>query len=627
MIYDTFCKKIKKYISLQFFTILILFAFTSCRSTNEAEVRFFDQNTNPYVPLIDKNSLIMDSYIDINPFQEEGLAWAPFILPNENWLSVLPSDSLVGYWNGANNPILPPEPGNCRILDDTEISNLPKGELKRVQFESDNLFPHHDFKKLFFLMSSESKKPFAIVKMNAEGKASCFIALKKYVISTGYGDLRREFQVDSETTNVKVPFFDSSYVKIIPKGINGIKNGDILRLGRTLSEENLKKIEENFQSGSMLIPSRIAKDLFVVGNIQTKRMNVDEYQKTSILIGEKPFELQLEPALYTFAVLRKNKLVCLKSIELSDNEIFELNCEGEDKYFLDSEQDNNSYIFDNSIFPIQMMESNVFLNWLFAGSKILLANFYNVNLDFEIKNDSEQEVNKKLNFIAQNYDKKYVSFSNNFFINQLNSMNEMNRFDFNKIYIGVSGKMLSPNVSFLRNDSQNLPFLGIPLGGTGEKNLAHNAVPFSAFTKINRLIYKPEFLKFSNIQASNGATFSIFEPLTLLDNDSMFSSYVQQKFRLRILIPEWNSTNVVEMYVNGKLRRRWVLDRGDLSKPFSAGFEENIMETKAFTVRWLAWGDEYLPDFLVGTHNSIPFAITRDFCVDYSGDGICHVEQ
>lgn len=51
------------------------------------------------------------------------------------------------------------------------------------------------------------------------------------------------------------------------------------------------------------------------------------------------------------------------------------------------------------------------------------------------------------------------------------------------------------------------------------------------------------------------------------------------------------------------------------------------MEPKAFTVRWVAWGEEFLPDFLMGLKNTLPFVITRDYCIDTVGDGICHVEQ
>ena len=627
MIFNTFLIKTKKYKLLRLLGILIFFCFTACRSTNETEEKFFNQFSSTYGTKLDKNPLIMHSYLDINPYKETGFAWAPFVLPNENWMSIRPSDYLVGYWNGINNPILPPDPGICRILDDSEIINLPKGELKLIEFYSNSLAPHHDEKKLCFLLSSESKKPFAMIRMNSEGKASCFIALKKYVVSTGYGELRREFEVNGNESKVKVPFFDSSYVKVSAKETNGIQIGDLIRIGRSFSVNNVKKIEENFQEGGFLIPSKVRGDLYTVANIQSKRMNVDEYQKTTVLIGDKPFELQLEPALYTFAVLRKNKLICLKQVELTENEIFELSCSGEEKISIEVEQDSNSIIWDTTILPAQLTESNSFLSWLFANEKVYLPNFNFMNQDFEAKKELEQEVNKRFAIIAKHPDKSIVTFNSNYLINQYDSLTELNNFDINKIYLGVTGKMNNTNISYLRRDSQNLPFLGIPLGGIGEQNLAQNSVPFSAFTKLNRIILRPEFIKYANVQASNGVTFSIFEPLTTQNNEGMFSSYVQQKFRLRVAVPEWNATNIVEMYVNGKLRRRWILDRGDVSKPFSASFEENIMEFKAFTVRWVAWGDEYLPDFLVGTHNSQPFAITRDFCIDYIGDGICHVEK
>lgn len=626
MMFNIFLEKIKKYKSLHVLFLFPLILVASCQTGNKAEERFFAQFSTDFSPVKDKSPLVMHSYIDVNPFYEEGFAWAPFVLPNQEWLPIRLSDFLIGFWNGKNNPILPPDPGICRILDDSEISSLPRGELKLVQFFSNSITPYHDEKKLFFLLSPETRKPFAIVKMDYEGKASCFIALKKYVVSTGYGELRREFEVNGSENKVKVPFFDSSYVKILASDLNGIKNGDILRIGRSFSKKNIKSIEENFEDGGFLIPSKLSGDLYQTANIQSKRMNVDEFQKTAILIGENPFEMQLEPALYTFAVLRKNKLICLKTIELTDNEIFEFTCKESERNIEDFEQDFNSVFFDTTLLPPQFIESSAFLSWLFSSKQYLLPYFNVQTQELEVNKDVEQEINKKFQFIALDNKKNYANLYPHYLIHSNKLTFSASNFDINKIYLAITNKSQDISID-LRRDGQNLPFLGIPLGGISEQQLAHNSVLFSVFTKINRIVPRAEFLNYSNVQASNGTTFSIFEPLTMQNNEGMFSSYVQQKFRLRVVIPAWNATNVVEMYVNGKLRRRWVLDRGDISKPFSASFEENINESKAFTVRWIAWGDEYLPDFLIGANHIQPFSITRDFCIDYSGDGLCHLEQ
>ena len=629
---NTFNKKLSKNSLLNktpFYFMFFILLFCGCASSNEEEKLFFEENARPFFSKQDISSLIMYNYIDINPYKSKGLAWAPFILPNETWTSIRPSDFLIGYWNGENNPILPPEPGICRTLEDSEVENLPKGDLKLVHFVSDSAVSFHDEKKLFFLLNPVNHKPFAMVKMNSDGKASCFISLKSYLISTGYGQMRRELLIDKQETNIKIPFYESSYVKIDPKLINGIFKGDILRIGRSLSNHGLEKLTDNFNEGHFLIPSKINDDLFISGNFLTSNMGVQELLNSSLLIGQKPFELQLEPSLYTFAIIRKNKLVCLKSVDLKENEIFELSCadsDNEDDFIFEDEK--NNYFFDATIFPSTIIESKEFQNWVFSNNNNLLLSSPNYFQDYVFRKEDENETNKNFNLVFYNpYNKLTSIFSNSNILSQITQINEINKNDFNKIYLGVTSNITSKYISSLRNNSQNLSFLGIPLGGTGEQSIANNAVPFSSFTKLMRIVPRSDFLKYSNIQASNGAIFYLFEPLTLPNNEGLLSSYIQQKFRLRIAVPPWNSTNIIEMYINGKIKRRWILDRGDISKPFSMSFEESISESNAFTVRWAAWGDDFLPDFLTGTKNTLPFAITRDYCIDNIGDGICHVEQ
>lgn len=631
MIYDFFYKKFMKnkmLYKISIYFIFLILILCGCTTSNDKQKIFFEENTKVFYSKQDVSPLLMYSYIDINPYISRGLSWSPFVLPKEKWTSIRPSDLLIGYWNGENNPILPPDSGVCRTLEDSEVENLPKGDLKLIQFISDGVSPHQDEKKLFFLLNPVNHKPFAMVKMNSEGKASCFISLKSYFISTGYGQLRKEMQVDGKETKVKIPFSESVYIKIDPKLINGISSGDILRIGRSLSDHGITKLTENFNEGNSLIPSRISGDLFVNGNFATSNMGVQEFLNTSVLIGKTPFELQLEPSLYTFVIIRKNKLVCQKSVELKDNEIFELVCpEIEDKDEIVFENETNTYFFDATIFPSTIIESREFQEWMFSKNNFLLSS-PSYFQDYVFRKEGEIETQKMFNLVFLNpFDNIPSIFSINNSFSVISQIKEINKNDFNKIYLGVTSNTSSKYISLLRDNSQNFPFLGIPLGGSGEQGIANNAVPFSSFTKLVRIVPRSDFLKYSNVQASNGTLFYLFEPLTIPSNEGLLSSYIQQKFRLRVVAPPWNSTNVVEMYINGKIRRRWILDRGDVSKPFSMSFEESISETNAFTVRWAAWGEDFLPNFLTGTKNTLPFAITRDFCIDNIGDGICHVEQ
>ena len=606
------------------FLFFLLF-FYGCVNTDKSQNSFFEEYSIPYNSRIDDSPLISYNYTDINPYITNGLVWNPLILPNENWLSLRESDFLVGYWNGLNNPILTPEPGICRTMEDSDVDSLPKGPLKLVYFTSDRINPEQDEKELFFLLSPSGQKPFAMVRLNADGKASCFISLKSYNISTGYGQYRKEIQVNGNETNIKVAFPENTFIKIDPKVTNGINEGDILRIGRSISEQGITALNANYNEGNYLIPSKIDGDLFVSGNFGTKNMGVDEYLKTSILIGKKPFEIQLEPSIYTFAVLRKNKLICLKKADLKEFEIFELSCPQPQKEDIEFEDETKNYYFDASVLPSSIIDTKQFQEWAFNTPNYFLLTSPNYYQDFFYKKEEELSLIKQFSFVYQNSDTKLPRY-----LPQIYSAiapSDITKSDLTQLYFGVTSDVNSNYISSLRNNPQNRYYLGIPLGGPGEQNIANNAVPFSSFTKLTHIVPTQDFLKMSNIQASNGALFYLFEPLTLPHNEGLLSSYVQQRFRLRIMIPAWNSTNVVEMFVNGKIHRRWILDRGDISKPYSKSFEEGMSESKAFTVRWAAWGPDFLSDFLTGTKSTLPFAITRDYCIDTVGDGICHVEQ
>jgi hypothetical protein len=621
-------KKLIQYSLLHKMSIIFLFFllfFYGCVNTNENQNKFFEEYSIPYSTKEDNSPLISYNYTDINPYITSGLVWTPFILPNESWISLHESDFLIGYWNGGNNPILAPEPGICRILEDSNVDSLPKGPMKLVYFTSDRINPEQDEKELFFLLSPSGQKPFAMVRLNADGKASCFISLKSYNISTGYGQYRKEIQVDGGETNVKVPFPENTYIKIDPKVTNGINEGDTLRIGRSISEHGISTLKSNYNEGNFLIPTKIEGDLFVSGNFESKNMGVDEYLKTSILVGKKPFEIQLEPSSYTFAVLRKNKLICLKNVNLKESEIYELSCPKIQKDDIDFEDETKNYYFDASIFPSSIIETKQFQDWAFSSPNYFLLTSPNYYQDYIYKKEEELNLIKQFSFMYQNSKTKLVRYLPNTYT--VIAPSDIKKSDLTQLYLGVTSNITSSYISSLRNNSANHYYLGIPLGGTGEQNIANNAVPFSSFTKLIRIVPTQDFLKMSNVQASNGVLFYLFEPLTLPQNEGLLSSYVQQRFRLRIMIPAWNSTNVVEMYINGKIHRRWILDRGDISKPYAKSFEEGMSETKAFTVRWVAWGEDFLSDFLTGTKNTLPFAMTRDYCIDTVGDGICHVEQ
>lgn len=128
----------------------------------------------------------------------------------------------------------------------------------------------------------------------------------------------------------------------------------------------------------------------------------------------------------------------------------------------------------------------------------------------------------------------------------------------------------------------------------------------------------------SNTMITNGAEIRLFD-YSFMDSQN-FSNIFGQKFRLRVSVPAWNSTDIVEMYVNDKLYQRWVLDRGDLSKPYSVNLEQNTVLDDNFKVQFKAWGPSLLPDFFTNRDEK-PFAQTRDYCVKVKSDSECNLHE
>lgn len=128
----------------------------------------------------------------------------------------------------------------------------------------------------------------------------------------------------------------------------------------------------------------------------------------------------------------------------------------------------------------------------------------------------------------------------------------------------------------------------------------------------------------SNTAMTNGAEIRLFD-YSFMDSRN-FSNMFGQKFRLRISVPAWNSTDIVEMYIDDKLYQRWVLDRGDLSKPYSVNLEENTALDDNFKVQFKAWGPSLLADFFTNRDEK-PFAQTRDYCVKVKSDSDCNLHE
>lgn len=248
-----------------------------------------------------------------------------------------------------------------------------------------------------------------------------------------------------------------------------LMSGDVIRVGRSFSDQ------ENFLDDPSSFPMELDSDRYEKSNFQSQAMGVDEYLKTSLVVGQKNDFTWLKEGWYQIAVLRKNRLICTRKYKFVSNENVLIGC-------------------------------------------------------------PEKRIKKT----------------------------DLSDFDWSE--------------------------------ENGSDDLKHQ-------------------------QPDNGAE------LRLLDNSSSVKksdSYLVfgQKIRLRVFVPAWNSTDIVEMYSDGQLEQRWVLERGDISKPYSVNLEKNLSTEKNFHAQFKAWGNAALPDFLTGEDEK-PFAQTPIFCVKVKPDSEC----
>lgn len=557
------------------------FFIVSCTHDKKNElVLNLEELSTPYPTEESSSSTLKLNYYDISPYvTSKGFLWQPFILATSNNYKVSESELLLGYMAENDNLIFPPQSGSCKILQKSEKYTDKKKKL--VSFLSSSSEPEADAGNLFLLLDNDNLQPYAIIKLNKHGTAHCYLPSSNYHLSYNFGLQRKEFVINTEDSRseIKIEFLTKGYLKINPDDANNIQNGDLLRIGRKFEILADAKIQ---QPNDNLIPTQIDSDLFKPSNFLSQIQGVDEIFQTSFLIGHTPFSLQLEEGSYKAAILRKNTLICLTEIKIENNAPVNLKCPKKQTTDLEEKIFNRNEFnisFDTTFFPEQLNQEAQFQQWFLANKENYIPILFS---DLKEKNNKEQ---KKISFLFLSNNNDIKQFPENFDL----KINDKNSF--------------------------------FPIFGTDMRNIIEGAVPFTNFTTLHSQyqLEPSNILSNSALSVTNGVDLKLLEPF--LAKDGSLTSSNEQRFRIRITVPSWNSTKVVEMYIDGKLHRRWILNRGDLSQPLSTTLDDKTFQEKDFVVRFVAWGDEALPDFLFGLDGEMPYARTRDYFVAIAGAG------
>ena len=557
-----------------------LYILTSCVHDTTQPVQNINEISHPYPSNESKSPVVELNYSEILPYltKSKDFLWNPFILPVEANYEVEQSHLLLGYQIDPDNFIFPPQKGSCLLIKKGNLEENKNNKL--VKFKSLNPFSEMAEGEIFLLLNFDDLSPYAILRFNRLGESQCNLPKSSYYLSYKYGSFRKDFPINTEDKSlIKVDYNKKGVLNITPSFTMNVVNGDLIRIGRKIQTENkLIDMKENS------IPIQIENDLYRPSNSMSQKMGVDEILQTTILVGNNPFHIRLNQGQYSIAILRKNNLVCIKEVEIEENKAEDLFCPKGNNLNMEQQilSNNNLNIsFDTTFYPERLNQNSAFQKWFIPNENFIMPN--------RIKDTRESLAEKNQN--------NHFTF---LFQPSLNS----------------ETRELNQNFNFKIND-KNSPY---PIFGTDLKNIVNGAIPYSSFTSIQLpppLNYQTLFSSNSIINSTNGVNIKLFEPI--LNQDGMLSSSFEQRFRFWIYIPSWNSTNVIEMDVDGKLYRRWILDRGDVSLPFSTTLSEKTNEKKQFHVQFFSWGQEPLPDFLYGTEGQMPFSRTQNYTVTMTG--------
>jgi len=576
-----------------------MFFLYSCTSTPPTELQPLQgaESYNTETKLTGKSLMLTTKNLQ----DVEGLSgplWAPFVLPLENYTQTNAS-LFMGIFQ-PNTPgeskdfLSPPEEGECTLLSRSPVLDKKtnkKGEMVLSTQKKLYVFENQTKQKrlntsLFFILDNESHLPVAVARLNTKGESKCFLPAKPYVISIGYGRYRHERHIDGESRIVGLKFPKVSALRIRSTPNNNIKVGDTIRIGRKFNLGLTEK--KNSEFPEIHIASQILPDLYVNADMKSHDFSIDEFLKTSFLVGKSRYQIELEEGNYRVAVLRKSKLLCIDTFKLEADSNHEINCsttESQSQEEIAYQFNSEDTIFDVGFRPKHLIKESSFVNWTVDTPGTILLG---PGKTTKKNNDSSTPVSEDF-------------FSLIFKTNPDSSVEQTNY-----------------SASF----SEAINVFKLPLKGMSYKSLIFGQVPFSEYVLAKSREYLvPNFLNKTNVMHTNGAEITILEPVQT-NQGNLYATSVQD-FMIRIFVPKWNSTQILEMYVNDELFKRWILDRTDLSKPFSTTLKTNTYESGNFLVRFTAHGEIPLPNFLTGRDSFLPFVETRVFCVSLDGKDQC----
>ncbi len=435
-------------------------------------------------------------------------------------------------------------------------------EKKLYQFRAKN---NKDSNELFFIFSKNESTPVAAVRLDDRGVGRCFLPDESYYASLSYGLQRKAVFFESNQNEIPLPLYSKKILNIEVNNKSFIKQGDLIRIGRREYDySDLKDLQE--------LAGDMKDDLYSTGNDITQDLGVDEYLKTTLLVSKDRLQIALDEGAYRVVVLRKNRVLCFSDVDLFKNEKWDLSCPfSDDIGFVEEnvfEFQNKIYYADPNLIGRKYSFYWPFQQWFFSDIQGILLQ----------KIPEKKEGNKYVIIYKPLKDEKEIASA-----------------------IELPEEL---NLDIKNSQDQNSTY----------------KIPFAQYYEIVTVKHKGK-IALNHYQKSNGANLKILTATEKNGNFVFDSNNIVIRFRL--FIPSWNSTNRVELYVDGDLYTRWVISRDNFSQFVTKSFEGKISKNKNFKIKFMAKGDVSLPDFIYGQDGWFPLLETQTYCVDIENTGKC----
>lgn len=520
-----------------------------------------------------------------------GLVWQSFLVAQQPLVNVFERDFLLAFRRGLKK---------FELFQKNMCYGVSKAnqKSKKVLLKANLKNPVLAEGTLFYIYDSASRDFMGVGSFDGEGQATCELPQSNSMtVSTGFGEGRRETIINPGLVQQTVEVTPEHARVQVRGGELDIREGDIVRIARVRVERSAPN--ENDDEMWRDIAQRIDDDLFRMVVSPTENFGASEMMSTTIGVSNNILSLPLAPGTYVAAAIeRRTGRVCTQNFSLKGGEVVKVGCR-----YKQSQQKGVGVLStgtrrilrtDATLLPTTFINQSGMRNWINEHG-----------YDFLYINNPTQtnpEIPQKYLLPVQE--------------------STLQKFDLNNSKLEVLNESLH---SFSGGNIERFLSPNLHLAQTGVRHLLDGEVtPFLATTQWyvdEPFHFQPE----KNAQLlTNGTQIEITEP-TITDRH-LVETLAAPRVSGRLIIPPFQKTEFLELYVNRTLFKRIVLPRslqGLLDSEYEFFFDERIDEKEDFYLTLVAWGENFLPEVVYGSGRLKPFAILMPMCFDINKNKVC----